>query len=540
MNIVKYFSEAGISVLSVIIFLSGCIEKELDFDSIKTQNWNAEWAIPLINSQLNLEDLVKDSSGIIHEGEDGLMMLIFENQDRISFDASDLGFIPDHQKLLTESFIIPDILPGETVQVPVVFLTTIETDEPGVRLDSCIMKAGSYEFILKTDLNKDDAYVDITIPNLLITNTLIPLNFTFDISNSGGGEITKDTLIDLNGYTLVFDESIGPANQLVINAVVHATGDANINNSPYFLKLENYFTNMDYGKSFGYFGQPVITMKDTISMNMFSINEQGNFTFGPGSINLRINVSNSFGIPVMLDITDFTAYHYGATTDSVDIYLFGEGNPSTFDIDYPLVDALGQSVMTEINTENSNINEAVEISAGEINITVDGHLNPSGDTTINNFALDTSGVMAEFAVDIGLFGSVSGFKVVDTVDFSIGSVDDINSLLIVLDAENWYPLSAELQLDFVDSIYQVVHTLLTPGDIILEAAPVGDPPEYRVTEPISKLTNVIMTHEDILELKEARKILITGLLSTTDEELVKIYMDYYINMKIGVKVGINY
>jgi len=537
---IKFKYTAGLLLPAVIFLLSGCIEKELDFDSIKTQNWNAEWAIPLINSQLNLDDLVRDSSGIIHEGDDGLILLIFENQDMITFDASDLGFIPDHQKILTENFIIPDIMPGESVEVPVVFLTTIETDEPGVRLDSCIMKAGSYEIILRTDLNRDDAFVDITIPNLLSTSTLIPLHFVSDISNPGGEEITRDTLIDMNGYTLVFDEAIGPTNHLVINAVVHATGDSNSNNSPYFLKLENYFTDMDYDKCFGYFGQQVITMKDTIMLNMFSINEQGNFTFGPGSINLRINVSNSFGIPVMLDVVDFTAYHYGPTTDSVDVYLFGEGFPSTFDIDYPSLNELGQSVMTEINTENSNINEAVEISAGEMNITVDGHLNPSGDSTINNFAIDTSNVKAEFAVEVGLFGSVSGFKVVDTVDFSIGSIDDIYSLLIVLDAQNWYPLTVALQLDFVDSVYQIVHTLLPPGEIILEAAPVGDPPEYRVTEPTSKLTDIVMVHDEILKLKEVRKILITGLLSTTDNDLVKIYMDYFIHMKIGVKVGINY
>jgi len=522
-------------------FLFGsCIDKQLDFDSIKTQNWSAEWAVPLINSSLTLDDIVKDSSGIIHEGEDGLVILVFENQGNISFDASDLGFIPDHQKLLSEDFILPDLIPGESAAVPVVFLTIIETDEPGMRIDSCLMKAGFYEFILKTDLNRDDALVDITIPNLINKAGGMPLSFAFDVGNPGTGEITRDTLINMDEFTLVFDETTGPANEMTINAIVHVTGDANSNNSPYYLKIENIFSEMDYSKCFGYFGQQVITKMDTINLNMFSVNEQSNFTFGPGSINLHLDISNSFGIPVLLDVTDFTAYHSGDNPDSVDIYLFGEGVPSTFGIDYPDFDQIGQSVSTVINTANSNINEAIEISAGRMNITVDGHLNPSGDTTANNFALDSSRVFADFAVDVGLFGSVSGFKVIDTVDFSIGSVDEFNSMMIVLDTENGYPLSVSMQVDFVDSVYQVLHTLLPPDENIIEAAPVGPSPEYRVLEPSPKITHVVLTHEEMLKLKEARKILITAWLSSTSEDLVKVYMDYSVAMKIGVKVGINY
>lgn len=532
----------GINILLIIslMIVSGCIDKQLDFDSIKTQNWSAEWAVPLINSRLNLRDIVKDSSGIIHEGSDGLVILVFENQGNISFQSSDLGFIPNQQKLLNEEFTVPVILPGETAIIPVDFPTSFETDEPDMRLDSCFMKAGNYQFILRTDLNKENAWVEITIPNMVNSVTHLPLHFSFDVSYSGENTIVRDTTIDMNGYAIVFNETTGPANEITIHTIVHVTGDNLSNNSPYFLELDNVFTGMEYLKCFGYFGQQVITKRDTIYLNMFSVNEQENFTLGPGSVNLRLKIVNSFGIPVWLDVSQFTAYKGGDDPDSVMVNLFGEGVPSSFGIDYPLYNQIGESVETTVNTQNSNISEAIEISAGKMCLTVDGHLNPQGDSTADNFALDTSRIEAVFGVDIGLFGSVNGFKIIDTVDFSLGSLDDIRDMMIVLDAENGYPLSVSLQLDFVDSVYQVVHSLFSPDENILEAAPVGSSPQYRVTAPTQKLTEVILTREEIEMLKEADKILITGLLSSTNGGLVKIYMDYYIDMKIGVKVGINY
>jgi len=62
-------------------FLISCIEKELDFDSIKSQNWSSEWAVPLINSTITIDDLIKDSTALIHDGEDGLLTLVYESAE---------------------------------------------------------------------------------------------------------------------------------------------------------------------------------------------------------------------------------------------------------------------------------------------------------------------------------------------------------------------------------------------------------------------------------------------------------------------------
>lgn len=529
-------------LLSLIpLFFMGCIEKELDFDSIKSQNWSSEWAIPLINSSVSLKDLVKDSTALIHDGEDGLLILVYEGQEFFSYTGEDIPFIPNQEKILGENFIVPDLLPGNSVDVPVSFLYQLETDEPGTRIDSCNLKAGSYTLVLTTNLNKDNASVQLTLPGLIESATGNPVEFTFDISYPvGGGLIVRDTTIDLAGHTLIFNNAPGHSNELVIEALVTAYGDNNPNNSPYSMELKNSYTNLGFTRSFGYIGNQIIEMQDTIEMDIFDVNEEGNFTFGPGSVNLKIDVNNSFGIPILMDIVTFRAYHFGSTTDSVDIYIFGEGNPAQFNVDYPGLDQIGQSVLTEINTENSNISEAIEISSGNIYIDIDGVLNPDSDSTLTNFVLDTSAIRADVTVEMSLFGGISGFKITDTVDFDLGNIEDITSLLLVVDAENGYPIEARLQLDFVDSAYQVLHSLLPPWEQLLSAAPVGSPPDYRVTGHVQKITNVILNEDKIKAVQKAKKIIINASISTVNGQLVKIYNDYKIDLKIGARVGINY
>lgn len=527
--------------LACFILLFGCIEKELDFDSIKSQNWSSEWAIPLINSSITMMDLVNDSSTLFQEGEDGLLMIVFETSDFFSYTGQDIPFIPDQQKLLSENFILPDEPIGNPVSIPVTFTYQLEADEPGVKIDSAILKSGSYTLSLTTDLNKQFTSVHVTLPGLINQSTGNQVEFDFDMSNPNGYDsISRDTTIQLEGHTLRFNNASGHANELIVNAVVSTTNDNQPNLSPYFLELRNTYSSLSFQRCFGYIGHQVINFKDTIEMDFFDVNEEGNFTFGPGSVNLKIGLQNSFGLPVLLDILKFRAYHFGDVTDSVDIYIFGEGNPSQFTINYPGLEQIGAYSFTEVNTENSNISEAIQISPNKMYLDIDGHLNPDSDSTLYNFILDTSAILTDVTVEMSLFGGISGFKIADTVEFNLGQIEEISSLLLVVDASNGYPIEARLQLDFVDSVYHVLHSLLPPDEQLISAAPVGSAPEYRVTGPVQKITNIVLNDDQIQLVQSATKIIINAILSSTDGQLVKIYSNYKIDLLIGAKVGINY
>jgi len=535
----------NIGLLAIILLiLFSCIKNELDFGNIKTSKWNSEWAVPLISSQLTLTDFLTDTTGIIQEDADGFITLVYEAEELTAKTVEDVAEIPDQLKVLNKSFSIDPFFdslpPGQPIPpIPLVFPVTFELSEPGLRLDSTTLKEGIYKFRLKTNLNRDNADVNVSIPNIVHHITYEPIQFTVDIDNPDGNELVFDTLINLEAYTLHFEHSFDTANVVYINTVFVGETDDNPNNSPYFVELENRFEDLDFVDLFGYVGYHEKELQDTIVLNIFSINEGGHFEFGPGSVRFDVTSFNSLGMPITLDIRKCRAFHGGSEPDSVDIHIFGEGNPSEVEIDFPGLNQVGETVITEVNTEEANINEALEISPDKLVLDVLAKLNPDADSTVSNFVLDSSELRAEVKIELDLFGAVHGFKVADTLEFNLENTNEINALLFVIDIENGFPLNAKVQLDFIDSVNNIVHSLLPPDEQLMDAAPVSSPPEYKVIEPTKKLTQVVINTDNLEKVFNAKKMVFVATLSTSDG-LVKIYSDYNIGLKLGAKAEISY
>jgi hypothetical protein len=72
----------------------------------------------------------------------------------------------------------------------------------------------------------------------------------------------------------------------------------------------------------------------------------------------------------------------------------------------------------------------------------------------------------------------------------------------------------------------------------MQGAPVGGPPEYRVTSTVHKMTDANLTSDRIKNILDAKKMILRAGLSTTNEQLVKIYSDYTIQIQLGTIAGI--
>ena len=525
-------------LIAFLFTFTACIEKELDFDSIRSPDWNSEWALPLINSEMGINDLLNDSVEDILEGENGLISIVYESEQLVSVEASEIAEIPDQETDISEVFDLPLIPAGIEGVVPVQFKITFKLDEENLRVDSILLKNGMYNFRLNTNLDKDITSIDFVIPNLISNQTGYPLQFTQDIDTQNGGIIEKDTTFDLSTFKIVIENSLADTNQIYINGLIHFISDGEEPNNPYYIELENEFINMEFNKFFGYGGYRVISMTDTIKLDIFDVNQEGNFTFGEGSVNLNIDVKNSFGLPVLLDITTFRAYHGTDDQDSMDIFIFGEGIPSEIELNYPSLAQVGEIAETFVNTDNSNMNEALSISPNKLFIAIDGLLNHDEDLSSTNFIIDTSNISVELMAEIKLFGSANSFKIVDTLDFELDNIDELDKLAFAVNIENGFPINADIGVAFTDSLYNVKHQLLTGDNRLMTAGQVGSPPEYRVTGPAIKNTEIILTHEQIQKVADSEKILVTAVLSTDQNELVKIYADYLLRLKLGAKIGI--
>lgn len=524
----------------LILVCTACIQDELEFDKIKSQNWESEWAIPLINSTLTIKDLLNDSVNVILEGEDGLITLVYESNDLVSVTADEITEIPDQDKTDVESFDLPNIPPGFNDSVPVDFNFIFELDEEDIRVDSILFKTGTYHFTGRSNIDRDVSHVSFFFPNFKRKEDFQPLQFWMNFNNpTGAGEVIRDTLIDLSNYILTFDYAFADTNEVTVHAVIHAEGDNNPYTNPYYIAIENEFSDQEFFKFFGFAGQQDIHMDDTISIDLFDVNQEGYFSFGEGSVTMNIDVSNSFGIPVLLDIETFTAYHGDPDPDSVPIHIFGEYVPPEIVLEYPDLSQIGEVAYTEVIAENSNMHEALEISPNRIYVDIVGHLNPQGNPDVVNFMIDTSAIHVDLALELNLFGSINDFKITDTVDFEINSLDDIESLFFKVIVENGFPINAAVQLAFTDSINQVIYEMFPDYELLMVAAAISDDPaNYRVESPTTEITEIPIAKEDFEKLEASKNILITAYLST--DEKVKIFSDYEINLKMGARVGVGF
>jgi hypothetical protein len=141
-----------------------------------------------------------------------------------------------------------------------------------------------------------------------------------------------------------------------------------------------------------------------------------------------------------------------------------------------------------------------------------------------------------------LYGLLNGFWLQDTINFEINKLDNIEQIEFKINSTNHFPIDAEMQVYFADSRYRVLDSLIYPDDdpIVLKAAPVGGPPDYRVIEypPPQEYTFIPepLTRNRLDKLENCKKLIIRPKLSTYQQRLVKIYSDYTIDVKIGTRV----
>lgn len=526
--------------LLLLILMHSCIQNQLGFDDIKGTPWDAQWAFPILNTSLELSDILNDTSGFIHEDENGLLSLVYASDSLVSIDAGQLIGVPDQNVVLEETFDLPNLPPGEELPpIPFAFNFPFETDQEGQRIDSLHFKSGIYHLEINTNLNKDQAYAEVIIQSLKDRSSGEPLSFNIDLSNPSGGTMTWESNIDLADYVL---EMTGvPENTLNISCELNIITDDNPNNSPYQFSLTSRFDDLEFNYIFGYFARYTTQIGDTIYLDIFKLNQEGYFEFGPGSVNFLFTFHNSYGLPIDLDMVKARAYHGGdQPSDSVDINLFGEGIPNIIPINYPSLNQLGELVETEVNGENSNIHEALNISPDKLEIVVNGTLNPEEDPGINNFVLYDSKFMADIELELELFGAASGFRIADTLDFSM-DLGGIESLNLIFDIENGFPIDASLWLHLLDSTDNKIYEILSPEELLVAGGETGGEENgYKVVTPGFKLTEIPLDKDGIFALKNATKIVVNAEVSTTNGQLAKIYSDYGLKVKVGANLGVNY
>lgn len=517
---------------------------DFDFDKLADTEWNPELAFPLIKSNLTIYDFFSDSGNLmIKTNPDNSLSFLYSGKEIFSQEAGDLINLPDQGFDFEFPFSLPPIPPGfgDTVSFGEAF--PLNTELPGQRFDSIIMKSGQLYLSGRTSLNRDEAALRIVLPNVVHKSTGEALTVDASLNNPEQQEwVEFESNFDLGEYNLIFTGTSEIQNTFAFDIDLFMMGDDNPNLSPYNFEIQAGIEDMEFEKIFGYLGNYELRFRDSIQLNLFEKTIDGGLEMGPGAVDLYIDVHNSFGTPLLCAADSLFVYSSVNPPYYQDIYLFGQGTPNFFNVGAPDISQIGETVVSNLDFSNTNIGQAFNLAPELLFYDFMAFTNPSGDTTEQNFMLDTSRVAFDVALEVKLFTAIDRFIVTDTTDFNLESSnpDEIDYLLFRVNTLNGFPLETAIQIYFTDQNFQVIDSLIRDEDQrIFAGAPTGGPPGYRVSEPVLKTTDVKVSKARLDRIINADKMILRAWLSTTGEELAIIYNDYSVELNIGIISGIS-
>lgn len=539
-------------ILILLIFgtafiYSSCnkFKDDFDFNKLVKPSWNPEFAVPLVNSTLYITDFIKDSSNLnIVTNPDQSLSFVYSGDIILSATAGTFMRLPDQDFDFTEMIDVPPLLPGifDTVQ----FFKQYQfiTDTNNQRVDSIFIRDGLLYISGQTNLNRDKAKLILTFPDFKHIETGTSLTIISVLNNPGGQSsiIYFDTAYQLDNYKIIFGQPSDTANNLIsFDFKFIIEGDENPDLSPYDFSMSGNITSLEFESAFGYFGQYELGFTDSLEIGLFNDAITGGVAIGEGSVKLIFNIHNSIGTPVT-----FLAETLAATSEftppyHVDIELFGPGQPNIFNINSPPISEMGEYANSNLDFTQANFAEAFNISPNWLHYDLKGVTNFNQDSTEKNFLLNESRIILDVDLEFQLFGSLADLTIQDTVvlDFN-ENPNEIDYLLFRMNLTNGFPIRAAVQAYFTDQNYQIIDSLIDLDDNrLLLGAPTNGAPEYRVTEPTNKITDILIDNKRIDNIVKAKYLLFQTKLSTTQQELIKIYDDYNVAIKIGTIAGLN-
>jgi hypothetical protein len=473
--------------------------------------------VPLVNSELTLSDLIKESnSGNISLSTDlnGLYILTYTDT-AFSAVAENIISIPDQVKAIP-SF---PLISNQTLQ------HTLDFSGQGT-LTQADLKAGSLSLDMTTDNIVENFTITLAFPTIKNHTTGVPLS----ISKNSAMQASFSLTGSLAGYDIHFD----PNNKFdfsitITGATVGSilTDTLKVNNIKFSL-LQGAFSSIHVGE-----------MSGESDVTIFSDLLQGNINFADPSI--EFDFESSFGVQLTPNKTYFNSIYKDSSLDNID---GGETEPSENKLVEP-APTIGSVKTTTFVVNNSNSTDGggkvalkTSLSKGPQKVTyaVDPVL---GDQA--GFIKDDSKITVVGRLIIPFYGRISSYSLQDTFDINIQHADSIDLLELYIKTENRIPIELRLQVYFVDSTnsYARIDSFFTDPVPLLKA-PTVDANGASISAGIDEQT-VSFPHARIKPLEKANKLIVKASMQTPNpgSQDVKFFKTNNLDIKISMHSKFN-
>lgn len=528
-------------VLLLSIFLYSCTEDYFEVDKIDTDDWRPELAVPIVNSTLDLEDILirSDSDGIIQTNPDNnVLEIVYEGSVFANLGGQFINLPQQNFNESISGILIPSSSPDITVDsvFTLSYASTIE-------VDSILLKDG--EIALTTSSTfQHDIDVSFEFPGMFDTNGQA-LRIDQNLPASNGSQPTvRSTFRILDDRLIDMTDGGSSINKIPVEVSMTIKPIAgNPTSLSDELRFQGIIRDLDFKEFSGYFGQRSLELKlDTVNINLFKNFKVG--TFFISNPTLEIDIFNSFAVPTNLEFLQLKArnpdYTQGPTTQSVNLPPEPITNdPNVRRLKSP--DRYGQEVTSiDLDKNNSNIPQIISFLLEEIIYESTASFNPEGKAGPRNFITDNSGIGLDVFLRIPFEGRVRQFILVDTIDFEFEVAEDIEKGTVRVIADNSFPVDVKLQVLFQDENYNTIDSLYEQG---AQSAIPGADIDANGDAIGSKrlITDAVVDRSRLDQLARSKFAIIQAELNTSgaiQNRNVRFTADHRLSVAIGLKAGI--
>ncbi|MBC7693836.1 MAG: hypothetical protein H7141_00165 [Burkholderiales bacterium] len=538
-------------LLVAVVTFNSCVKKNIDMDNMADQQWTPELAIPLVNSNFTIKDILleTDKAGQVSVDGTGFCTLVYKG-NLFSVKGTDLipltnNTVNTNYSLTTgDAFALNALTTGSTYTMNFNNLVTYSTGNSSVKIDELTLKTCDFNIAVNSTL-KQSSVLTISIP--AAKKGGIPFVQTIAVPASTGGNVNINQYVDLAGYVFDMTNGATTTNKFMVNYKIVATKTAALSTVAESFQITQAFSNQSFLIIKGDVGQQSIGANiDTVAISIFknAVPSGGDFRINYATIDFTID--NSYGIPIRLNNIQLFPYGPGQSFPFSSVPL-----PSAYtnlDINAPVI--VGASAFTyppQIGGPSSTqLNAIINSKPKNFIYNVASQTNPNGipSASQRNFITDQSQFKVDMELRMPLYGGAWDFVFKDTVPFDFGkqTSDNINSILFRVYTNNGFPFDISMNLDFVDTNYVVMQTL-APGTLyadVIKSAPIDG--SGIVIGKTEKTNDFTMSKVQINTLRTVKHIIVRATGATTNNGApdIKIYDYYNLNVRMGVKGEFNF
>lgn len=507
---------------ALIAMMAGCIKETYDMDRLSRKaHLSPTLAISAVRGNISISDIKNIPNDTVVFDEDNFIRIVLKEDSVLQVSLDDFE---DFDNLA--EFHINEVYPvfgaSATVRDTVTF-------EPGddIRVERIVVNTGLVNYSVRS-VSLAAASFTITLPSVLrggipVTQSInIPANTT----------VTGSVSLNNTDINLSLDPK-QKYNRLPVEYSFTATSGSFAITDLMFVTMDIPAPEFDYAK--GYFGNKTESIDDdTLDLEIEEILDRISGEFLLSSPSITLNYSNSFALPVRLNLE---ARGYRGTK-TVDLGL------DPIQLSYPAATgARDKSASFTVDKDNSDLPQLVSMPPEKVRFFGSAEMNPGGFTgAMDNYIFGNSRFIAGIEVEVPLEFRMGNLQFTDTTENFLKiedeedapvNTEDFEFLRIDFEAQNGFPLGIAIKMILYDSL--TFHNIDTvAASTFLEPADVNA--AGRVTEPKFCSTSIEIDREFWSSIKEANRIIFSFTLNTTGEGTkdVKIYSDYAIDFKASL------